>query len=93
MKDGGDAVCDRLPVAVDQRHVDGKVDARAGHHLPLEGVAMQVDNARQHFQAACVDAGRASFHRRIHRGDISPGDAERGFNELPGNECLATLDR
>ncbi len=40
MIDGGDAVADRLPVAVGQRHIDGKIDAGARHHLPLECVAM-----------------------------------------------------
>ena len=47
--DGGDAVADRLPVAVNERDVDREVDARTRHHLPLERIAMQIDNARQHF--------------------------------------------
>jgi len=51
----GDAVTDRLPVTVDQRHVDREIDAGAGHHLPLKGVAMQIDNAGQHQQAAGVE--------------------------------------
>ena len=93
MKDRGDAVCDRLPVAVDQRHIDGKIDAGTGHHLPLEGVAMQVDNTWQHLQAACVDAGRTSFRRRIHRDDVAPCDAQRDFNKLSANQRLAAFDR
>ena len=92
MKDRGDAVCDRLPVAVDQRHIDGKIDAGTGHHLPLEGVAMQVDNTWQHLQAACVDAGRTSFRRRIHRDDVAPCDAQRDFNKLSANQRLAAFD-
>jgi hypothetical protein len=60
MKDRGDAVGDRLPVAVDQRHIGREVDAGTGHHLPLERVAMQVDNARQHQEVAAVDAERAA---------------------------------
>ena len=59
----GDAVGDRLAVAVDQRHIDGKIDAGARHHLPLEGIAMQVDDARQHQQVAGVDR-RALRHAR-----------------------------
>jgi hypothetical protein len=48
MIDGRDAVGDRLPVAVDQRDVDRKVDSGARHHLPLERIAMQIDNAGQY---------------------------------------------
>jgi hypothetical protein len=48
----GDAVGDRLPVAVDQRDVDREIDARPRHHLPLERIAMQIDDARQHQKAA-----------------------------------------
>jgi hypothetical protein len=58
MKYGGDAVADRLPVAVGQRHIGGKIDAGARHHLPLEGIAMQVDDPGKHLQAAGVKAQR-----------------------------------
>ncbi len=50
VKGGGDAVRDQLPVGVDQRHVDRKVDTGARHHLPLERIAVQVDDAGQHQQ-------------------------------------------
>ena len=43
-----DLFIDGLPVAVDQRHIDRKIDTRARHHLPLERIAMQIDDARQH---------------------------------------------
>src|SRR5712672_970709 len=46
--DRGDSVADSLPVAVDQSYIDGKIDTRAGHDLPLERIAMQIDDARQH---------------------------------------------
>ena len=62
VKHRGDAVGDRLPVAVDQRHIDGKIDAGARHHLPLERVAVQIDDARQHLQAAGIDAERHRAH-------------------------------
>jgi hypothetical protein len=52
VKDRGDAVADRLTVAVGERHIDRKTDAGAGHHLPLERVAMQIDDARQHHEIA-----------------------------------------
>ena len=47
MKDRGDAVGDRLPVAFQERDVDRKSDARPRHHLPLERVAVNVDDARE----------------------------------------------
>ena len=55
MIDGGDAVADRLPVAVDERDIDGKIDAGARHHLSFERVAMQIDDARQHHETARID--------------------------------------
>ena len=58
MEDGGDAVADRLPVAVDERHIDGKINARAGHHLTFESIAMQIDDARQHQQSARIERER-----------------------------------
>lgn len=56
MKDRRDAVSDRLPVAIGQCHVDRKIDAGAGHHLPLERIAVQIDDTRQHFQAARINS-------------------------------------
>ena len=55
MKDCGDAISDCLPVAVDQRHIYREIHARAGHHLPLERIAMQVDDARQYLEAARIN--------------------------------------
>ena len=55
VKDRGDAVANGLPVAVGQRHVDGKADAGTRHHLPLECVTMQVDDSRQHLEVAGID--------------------------------------
>jgi hypothetical protein len=52
MKNRGDAISDGLPVTVDQRYIDGKIDTGARHHLSLEGVAMQIDYPRQHQQIA-----------------------------------------
>ena len=55
--DGRDAIADRLPIAVDKRNVDREIDAGARHHLPLERVAMEIDDSRQHQQAIGIDAG------------------------------------
>ena len=55
MEDGGDAVAHRLAVAVDQRDVDGEIDARPRHHLALEGVAVDIDDARKHHQTFGIE--------------------------------------
>jgi hypothetical protein len=56
MEHRGDAVGERLPVAVEERDVHGEVDARPRHHLPLECVAMDVHDAGQHHEAVGLDA-------------------------------------
>jgi hypothetical protein len=55
VKHRGDAVGDRLPVAVAERDVERKTDARPRHHLPLEGVAVNVDDPGQDQQPRRVD--------------------------------------
>jgi hypothetical protein len=62
-----------------KRTIDRKIDAGARHHLPLEGIAMQIDNARQHQQAAGIDAGRAVAVVRTHGDDLAAGNPQRGF--------------
>ena len=68
VKHRGDAVGYRLPVAFGQRDVDRKIDAGARHHLPLEGVAMDVDDAR----AAPAGRWRRSPAPPSRRPDRSP---------------------
>ena len=48
MEDRGDAIAERLSVAVDECDIDRKINAGAGHHLPFKGVAVQIDDPRQH---------------------------------------------
>ncbi|MDT4842224.1 hypothetical protein FQZ97_761150 [compost metagenome] len=48
MEGGGNAVGHELPVGVGQGHAHVEVHAGTGHELALEGVAMQIDHARQH---------------------------------------------
>ena len=55
VKDRGDAIGDRLAVAVHQRDVDGKADAGPRHQLPLEGIAMNIDDAGQDIEPARVE--------------------------------------
>ena len=57
VEDGGDAVGDHLAVAVDQRDVEGNLHPRTRHHLPLESVTVNIDDARQHQQPAGVEGG------------------------------------
>jgi hypothetical protein len=51
----GDAVRDRLPVAIDEADVERHVDARARHDLSLEGIAVDVDDAGEQHEAAGVE--------------------------------------
>ncbi len=73
VKHRGDAVADRLAIAVGQCHVDRKVDAGAGHHLPLEGIAMKIDDAGQHQQVARVDRQPCPAARSVDRADVLSG--------------------
>jgi len=67
---GGDAVCDRLTVAVDQGDIDRKVDASARHHLALERIAMEVDDTRQHEKIAGIKLERGGFLACIEAADF-----------------------
>jgi hypothetical protein len=90
--DGRDPIADRLPVAVDQRHVDREIDAGARHHLPLEGVAMQIDNARQHHQSTSVEAKRTAALVRTDGTDLTVSDPQRGFVNFAAEQGPAALN-
>jgi hypothetical protein len=90
--DRRDAVADRLAVAVDQRHIDREVDAGARHHLPLERIAMQVDDARQHQEATGVDAQRSAALIRADRADLTACDPQRGFVDFIAEQGPAAFD-
>src|SRR5215468_7585866 len=59
MEHGGNAVGDGLSVAVDKGNVERDINARARHDLPLKGVAMNVDNARQQQEPSGVQRADA----------------------------------
>ncbi|MGY3425051.1 hypothetical protein ACVWZW_005526 [Bradyrhizobium sp. F1.13.4] len=86
MKHRGDAVADRLAVAVGERHVDRKVDPGARHHLPLEGIAMQIDDARQDQQIARVDRKPGPAARGIDLCNVRSGHEKRRFGELGADQ-------
>ena len=91
VKHRGDAVADRLAVAVGERHVDREVDPGARHHLPLEGIAMQIDDARQHQQVARVDRKPRPAARGIDLGDVLSGQGKRRLDELGADQGPAAL--
>src|SRR6266404_1284478 len=82
MKDRGDAVADRLPVTVHKRDIERKIDARARHHLPFEGVAMQIDDARQHQEVARVKLERTAPPVGTDRTDFAICDRQLGAQNL-----------
>src|SRR3954452_4848263 len=92
MKYRGDAVADRLAIAVGERHVDPKVDPGARHHLSLEGIAMQIDDSRQHQQVARVDRQPCPAARGIDLWDVRSGHEKRRFRELGADQGSPALD-
>src|SRR3954453_12447494 len=91
MKYRGDAGADRLAIAVGERHVDRKVDPGARHHLSLESIAMQIDDARQHQQVARVDRQPCPAARGIDLCDVRSGHEKRRFGELGADQGLPAL--
>src|SRR5882672_3806439 len=92
MKNRGDAISDRLSVAVDQGHVDGKIDPGTRHHLPLERIAMQIDDSRQYQQVAGIDTERSASVARFHGVDYAAGDLHRGFTNFSAEQSPAAFD-
>jgi hypothetical protein len=93
VKHRGDAVGDRLPVAVDERDVDRKIHARAGHHLPLECVAMQVDDSRQHQQPTRVDRKGAAALVGSDRADIAARDPQGAIRKFVAEQNPAAFNK
>jgi hypothetical protein len=89
MKHGGDAVGDGLAIAVDQRDVGRKIDAGARHHLSLECITMQVDDARQHQEIARIDHERAASSASA---DHAVAHGERGILKFSAVHDTATFD-
>src|SRR6476646_5957541 len=93
MKHGGDAVADRLPVAVGKRDVDREIDPGARHDLPFERIAMEVDDARQYPKAARIDIKRGARGVRADGIDIPLRNPQRGFDKLAVDKGFAALDQ
>src|SRR5258708_19930249 len=53
---------------------------------------MQVDDARQHFQAACVNADRTASMVQIDRGNFAARDRKRGFEKFSAEQRAAAFD-
>src|SRR6516162_6941297 len=92
MEHSGHAVGDRLAVAVDERDIDRKVDARARHHLPFERVAVQIDDTRQNQKGARVEFNRAAFLVRTDAADFAVSDRQRGFQNFSVKQRAAAFD-
>lgn len=87
----GDAVADRLAVAVGERNVDREVDAGARYHLPLEGIAVQIDDAGQDQQIACIDRQPRPAARGVDPGDILSGHRQRRLDEVGADQGPAAF--
>jgi hypothetical protein len=93
VKDRRYAIGDRLAVAVDQRYIDGKINAGTWHHLPLEGIAVQIDDSRQYLQIACIDGNRASCLLRAHGDNVAACYTQRGLMKFAAEKRAAAFDR
>ena len=93
MEHRGDAVRHHLPVGIDECHVDREIDAGPRHHLPLETVAMDVDDAGQNQQAGGVDA-QPRRARLADAGDHAGRGIhlDAGFDQRVADEDLSAFD-
>src|ERR1041385_4587550 len=92
MKDGRDPVGDDLPVAVEKRDIDREVDAGPRHHLPLERIAMQVHDARQHQQPTRVELDRAALTALADIADRATLHRERRFQNVAAEQGAAAFN-
>src|SRR5271165_232067 len=93
MKSRGDAVGNCLSVAFAERHVEWKIDARPGHHLPFERVAVNIDNPGQDPKAAGIDALLRLLLIADARNDAAFGTEMNGCGfKSAVNESLSALD-
>src|SRR6185312_2308320 len=92
MEDGGDAVGDGLAVAIEQRHVDRKIDAGTRHHLPLERIAVQIDNAGKHQKIARIDVQGGASIASADVTNFSVDNSHRGFDDFAAEQGAAALD-
>ena len=58
------------------------MDSRARHHLPLEGIAMQIDDARKYQEIAGIDRAGRTFDSAAESDDGAVCDRERGLDNL-----------
>src|SRR5262249_56971994 len=82
-----------LPIAFEQRHIDRKSDARPRHHLPLEGIAVDVDDPGQDHKAAGVDHPLGARLRAD--ADDDPGlaiEIDAGLLETAPDERATSFD-
>src|SRR5215471_17710320 len=55
MKHRGYPVREHLPIGLEQRDIHSEVDTRTWHQLALECITVNIDDAGQDKEAACVD--------------------------------------
>ena len=83
MESGGDAVGEQLRFGFRQREIGGEIDAGARLHLPLERIAVQVDDAGQHQQAVGVERPGIGRRRTVEPDDPAVGEQQIGIVSEP----------
>ena len=92
MKDRGDAVADRLPVAVGQRHIDGK--STPGRGIICRSKASPCRSTMPG-STSRPSASRCSAARPVVRtegADFAAGDPQRGLDDLAAEQRPAAFD-
>jgi len=92
MENGGDAVTDRLAVAIKKGDVDGKIDTGSRHHLPLERVAVQIDDTRQHQEAPRIELDLAAEPAAADVVDLAICDRQRALQNFAAKQGAATFN-
>jgi hypothetical protein len=85
----GDAVRDELAVGVAKRDAWIEADPRARHELPFEGIAVQIDEARQDQEA--IRAQRDGVAHRLAEAldSLGPGDEIGQLDRAVGQQHAA----
>ena len=89
---GGDAVGQQLAVHVEQGAVIGKRHTGPRHDGAFEGVAVQVHDAGQHQQIACIEPGRAARRRGGGAFDQSAMEAQAGLLDAARRQDALACD-
>ena len=82
-----------MTVAVNQCHIDRKIDAGTGHHLAFKSVAVNIDDTGQSDQAIAVEAdgSRSAAGRDFRNPSIC--NMNGCIDEIASDQCFAAFNQ